>query len=103
MRRAKVFIHGEEAGVLEEVEKGSAYVFRYRDGYDGEPLSLTMPLAQREYRFDGFPPFFDGLLPEGVMLEALLRKLKVDRNDQFSQIVAVGKDLVGAVTVEVME
>jgi len=32
-----------------------------------------------------------------------LRKLKVDRNDQFSQIVAVGKDLVGAVTVEVME
>jgi serine/threonine-protein kinase HipA len=103
MRKAKVLIHGEEAGVLEEVQKGSSYLFRYRDGYESEPLSLTMPLAQREYRFAEFPPFFDGLLPEGVMLEALVRKLKIDRNDRFSQLLAVGRDLVGAVTVEEAE
>ncbi len=100
MRRAKVYIHGKEAGVLEESEKGSSCLFRYRDDYNDEPLSLTMPITQREYRFDDFPPFFDGLLPEGIMLEALVRKLKIDRNDRFSQLVAVGNDLVGAVTVE---
>ena len=100
MRKAKVYIHGEEAGVLEEIERGAAYVFRYREEYRGESLSLTMPMSQREYRFSQFPPFFDGVLPEGLMLEALIRKLKIDRTDCFSQLVAVGRDLVGAATVE---
>ena len=43
---------------------------------------------------------FEGLLPEGMMLEALLRKYKIDRNDYFGQIIMVGQDVVGAVTVE---
>ncbi|MGQ3891658.1 hypothetical protein [Legionella sp. CNM-4043-24] len=34
------------------------------------------------------------------MLEALLRKYKIDRNDCFSQLVLVGQDVVGAVTIE---
>jgi serine/threonine-protein kinase HipA len=48
--------------------------------------------------FDTFPPFFEGLLPEGMMLEGLLRRLKIDRNDFFAQLAATGEDLVGAVT-----
>lgn len=100
MRKAKVFVKGSVAGVLEELERGVSYVFRYADDYGGEPVSLTMPLTQRLYQFNQFPPFFDGVLPEGLQLEALIRKLKIDRNDSFSQLVAVGKDLVGAVTVE---
>lgn len=103
MRKANVFVHGRVAGVLEEIEKHKSYLFKYHDTYSGESVSLTMPLSQQEYLFNEFPPFFDGLLPEGVMLEALIRKLKIDRNDRFSQLVAVGKDLVGAVTVEGLE
>jgi serine/threonine-protein kinase HipA len=34
------------------------------------------------------------------MLEGLLRQKKIDRSDLFFQLVAVGGDLVGAVTVE---
>jgi len=33
-------------------------------------------------------------------LEALLRAVKLDRHDHFAQLLAVGRDLVGAVTVE---
>jgi serine/threonine-protein kinase HipA len=40
------------------------------------------------------------VLPEGVMLEALLKQRKIDRNDLFGQLVAVGEDLVGAVSVK---
>ena len=58
-----------------------------------------MPIRERIFEFDRFPPFFDGLLPEGVLLEALLKRRKIDRQDYFSQIVAVGEDLVGAATV----
>ena len=74
--------------------------FFYLEEYKGESVSLTMPLSQREYTFNTFPPFFDGVLPEGMMLDALLRQQKIDRNDLFGQLVTVGRDLVGAVTVE---
>lgn len=100
MRRAKVFVKGIEAGSLEERTRGTEYIFRYLDTYQGDPVSLTLPTEKREVRFDHFPPFFDGVLPEGVMLDGLLRLQKIDKDDLFSQLIAVGKDLVGAVTVE---
>ncbi len=100
MRKASVFVHGLPAGMLEEEEKSKAYRFAYFDSYKGEPVSLTMPTDGREFLFDSFPSFFDGLLPEGILLDGLLRQLKIDRSDFFSQLVAVGHDLVGAVTVE---
>ena len=58
-----------------------------------------MPVEQREFDYDRFPPFFDGLLPEGWQLEALLRSAKLDRRDYMGQLLAVGSDTVGAVTV----
>lgn len=100
MRQATVSVHGREAGTLvESPASGDAYVFTYHEGYPGPPVSLTMPVRAEPYRFDRFPPFFDGLLPEGVMLDALLRTAKLDRDDCFGQLLVVGADLVGAVTV----
>lgn len=98
MRKAKVFNFGKLAGHL--FEKDGKYVFLYNNNYSGPPVSLSMPLEKKEYVFDRFPPFFDGLLPEGTQLEALLRFSKIDRNDFFSQLLLVGKDLIGSVTVE---
>jgi serine/threonine-protein kinase HipA len=96
----KVFNFDRYAGELIELEKGKKYKFVYADGYDGSAVSLTLPLTQKEYEFDQFPPFFEGLLPEGMQLEALVRQTKTDRNDFFSLLVITGKDLVGSVTVE---
>ena len=98
-RRAEVLVAGIPAGLLEELTDGS-YVFRYHPDYHGQSVSLTMPTDQRTWKFNRFPPFFEGLLPEGEMLEGLLRQHKIDRNDLFSQLLAVGHDLVGAVTFE---
>jgi serine/threonine-protein kinase HipA len=89
---------GVPAGVLEESGEGN-YLFRYFETYAGSPVSLAMPVSQREFSFDGFPPFFEGLLPEGEMLEGLLRQRKIDRTDLFAQLIAVGTETVGAVTV----
>lgn len=94
-----VAVNGINAGLLEELPDGK-YQFSYLDDYHGAPVSLTMPLTKKNYVFDRFPPFFEGLLPEGMMLEALLRKNKIDKNDYFSQLTAVGQDVVGAVTIE---
>jgi serine/threonine-protein kinase HipA len=62
-----------------------------------------MPLTRSVYEYDKFPPFFEGLLPEGMMLEGLLRNAKIDRYDLITQLIAVGGDLVGNVTVESMQ
>jgi len=100
MRSAWVYMHSERAGVLDELIQGKQYRFTYLDDYKGEPISRAMPLSDSPYEFDRFPPFFDGLLPEGVMLEGLLRQKKIDRYDMFSQLLVVGHEMVGAVTVE---
>lgn len=102
MRKAVVFVNGNRAGILTEVSPNE-YHFHYDDDYDGESVSLTMPVGQKAYSYRYFPPFFEGLLPEGIMLEGLLRLAKIDQKDYFSQLVATGADLVGAITVKSME
>ena len=98
MRRAQVYLAGQLAGWLEE-HGASRFLFHYRKGYSGPPVSLSMPVSRRDHPFDRFPPFFEGLLPEGEMLEGLLRQRKLDREDMFGQLLAVGEEVVGAVTV----
>jgi serine/threonine-protein kinase HipA len=100
MRKAKVYVKGIEAGILTELVQGKEYVFEYIEAYNGLEVSRTMPTNQKVYKFNYFPPFFDGLLPEGIQLEGLLKLKKIDRSDYFSQLIAIGEDTVGAVTVK---
>ncbi|MEI6789590.1 MAG: HipA N-terminal domain-containing protein [Myxococcaceae bacterium] len=99
MKTAEIYIDGQLAGYLEEIDIGKKYCIRYLSDYFGLPISLTLPIFVTPYEFESFPAFFEGLLPEGILLEALLKNKKIDRYDLFSQIVAVGHDLVGNVEV----
>ncbi len=99
MRQAAVYNYGIRAGVLTETDKRT-YIFEYDEKYSGPPISLTMPVKQKRFEYQKFPPFFDGVLPEGVMLVALLKAEKIDGDDYFTQLIRVGSDLVGSVTVK---
>jgi len=100
MREAKVYVNGIEAGIFSEIKQGAEYLFEYHEGYDGLEVSRTMLPSQKKHTFTKFPPFFEGLLPEGIQLEGLLKLNKIDRNDFFSQLISVGDDVVGVVTVK---
>lgn len=102
MRQAKVYMNKTLAGILKEIPNDQ-YIFTYEKNYDGAPISLTMPIHKNIYEFKGFPPFFEGLLPEGFLLDGLLRKYKLDSSDYFGQLLIVGKDVVGAVSIEEIE
>jgi serine/threonine-protein kinase HipA len=102
MRKAAVFFDNTLAGYLTETDQ-KQYRFDYLEHYQGGAISLTMPVSKKKFEFETFPSFFDGLLPEGQQLEGLLRQNKIDRNDNFSQLLAVGEDLVGAVSVKPIE
>jgi serine/threonine-protein kinase HipA len=99
MRKAEVYQQGQFAGTLEEVDRNNFH-FTYCPGYTGEPVSLALPAKEAVYEFKQFPPVFEGLLPEGPQLEALLRRHKVDRDDLFTQLLIVGGDVVGSLTVK---
>lgn len=98
-RRAQIYVGKILAGTLEEIQKGQHYRLIYAPQYQGSPISLTLPIRREPYEFDHFPAFFDGLLPEGIQLEALLRQAKLDRDDLFGQLIQVGADMVGAISV----
>ncbi|MBK8858167.1 MAG: HipA N-terminal domain-containing protein [Opitutaceae bacterium] len=99
MKHARVFQQDQLAGLLEACDDGS-YRFTYAAGFRGEPVSLTMPTSQPVWEFPRFPAPFEGLPPEGVQLDALLRIRKLDRQDLFGQLLAVGHDVVGSLRIE---
>ena len=99
MRKAEIYQQGTLAGFFEELGQ-NRYRIVYVTGYRGQPISLALPVREAPYLFDKFPPVFEGLLPEGLQLEAMLRQCKIDRKDLFQQLVVVGQDVVGALTVK---
>ena len=103
MRVAGVFCHGVMAGFLIERKKGVRYRYVYDPEYTGLEISASLPKGVGEFEFDSFPSFFDGLLPEGIMLKSLLKVAKLDGDDLFGQLMATGLDLVGAVTLEELD
>lgn len=79
-------------------------VFEYTADYltgDDAPVATTLPKGPDAFRERGgaVPPFFAGLLPEGRRLTAVQAALKTSADDEFSQLVAVGDDCVGDITV----
>jgi len=76
-------------------------VFEYLADYTGAPVATTLPRPPSSHlsRGGAVPAFFAGLLPEGRRLSALQARLKTSRDDEFSQLVAIGADCIGDVRV----
>lgn len=102
MKRAVVFLRDIKAGILVEDENG--YTFTYDTGYlasaKAEAVSLTLPLSDKPYRDKVLFPFFDGLIPEGWLLDIAEKNWKIDTRDRMSLLLACCKDCIGAVGVE---
>lgn len=101
MKRAKVFLHDRLAGSLVEDENG--FTFTYDSEYlnlpDAAAVSLTLPLVDKPYHDMVLFPFFDGLIPEGWLLDIAERSWKINQRDRMSLLLACCKDCIGAVSV----
>lgn len=101
MKQAVVFLRGMQAGMLIEDENG--YRFEYDAGFlasdKAEPVSLTLPLSDKPYRDKVLFPFFDGLIPEGWLLNIVEKNWKIDSRDRMSLLMACCRDCIGAVGV----
>jgi serine/threonine-protein kinase HipA len=100
-RRAKVLLHDEFAGVLAETDIG--YSFKYDESYVGSseatPISKTLPLTPKLYQSKVLFPFFDGLIPEGWLLDIAVDNWKINARDRFGLLLACCKNTIGAVSI----
>lgn len=101
MRQAKIYNNKLFAGILTEDENG--YTFHYDVDYlqsnESEAISLTMPLTEKPYNEKILFPFFDGLIPEGWLLDIAEKSWKINRRDRMSLLLACCKDCIGSISV----
>ena len=101
MRQASVYRKGLLAGIL--TEEGGEYTFRYDEKYLASPkaaaISLTMPLQADAFTSPVLFPFFDGLIPEGWLLDVALRNTDISILDRMSLLMLCCKECIGSVSV----
>lgn len=105
MRKAQIFRKNQLAGVL--TEDGGEYIFAYDREYlaseSAAAISLTMPLQKKAYRSPVLFPFFDGLIPEGWLLDVAIRNTDISVLDRMSLLLLCCKDCIGSVSVVAIE
>ena len=98
MRKAEVLLHDHSVGILAELERG--YRFTYSPEYLKEPLygpvSLSLPLQSEPFVDKRLFPFFDGLIPEGWLLEIAEKTWKINPRDRMGLLLACCRDCIGA-------
>lgn len=100
MRKLRVFSAEQFAGILSETESG--YSFEYDDEYinspDNLPVSLTLPLSKKVYESSSMIPFFDGLIPEGWLLDIVAKNWKIDPRDRMGLLSECCRDCIGSIS-----
>lgn len=102
MRKAVIKIEDQLAGWLTQDEEGYHFVYdkAYAATAHARPVSLTLPLTEATYTSNVLFPFFDGLIPEGWLLEIAEKNWKLHPRDRMGLLLSCCKDCIGAVSVE---
>lgn len=103
MRKGKVYYKEHFAGTITETDDGE-FVFRYDETFvienPKEFITFTMPVTNKPYNDKRLFPFFDGLIPEGWLLDIASKNWKINQNDRMGLLLACCKNCIGAVSVE---
>lgn len=102
MKQANIYYKNKLAGILSENDSGYEfhYYIEYLNTKDAKPISLTLPLRIESYQSNVLFPFFDGLIPEGWLLDVALRNTDISMLDRMSLLLLCCYDCIGAVSVE---
>lgn len=100
-RKGLVYIQNQFAGIIAETDEG--YSFSYNEDYlrneKALSVSLTLPLNMSAYTSTILFPFFDGLIPEGWLLDIVCRNWKINPNDRFGLLLTACRDCIGDVSI----
>lgn len=103
MRAANIYYNNTLAGLLTESDDGE-YTFAYNNKYiESHPeqfITFTMPIREEAYTDNRLFPFFEGLIPEGWLLDIASTNWKININDRMGLLLACCQNCIGAVSVE---
>lgn len=103
MRQAEIYYNNLLAGVLTETD-GGEYTFlydsNYVSNYPKQFITFTMPVTEKLYTDKRLFPFFEGLIPEGWLLDIATKNWKLNPNDRMGLLLACCQNCIGAVSVK---
>ncbi|MBJ2172915.1 HipA N-terminal domain-containing protein [Aureibaculum sp. A20] len=103
MRKGKVFYKNHLAGIITETNEGE-YEFQYNNQYakdhPNDFITFTMPVREKPYKEKRLFPFFEGLIPEGWLLDIASKNWKINKNDRMGLLLTCCQNCIGAVSVE---
>jgi serine/threonine-protein kinase HipA len=101
MRQGEIWVNNRLAGILTEDDNG--YLFSYQTAYlkheNASPVSLTLPLQKESLHSENLFPFFDGLIPEGWLLNIAHKNWKLNPRDRMGLLLATCRDCIGNISV----
>ena len=103
MRQAAIYYKDLLAGTLTETDEGEytfLYNIEYSEKYPNQFLTFSMPVSDKPYTDKRLFPFFEGLLPEGWLLDIASKNWKINQNDRMGLLLACCQNCIGAVSVQ---
>lgn len=101
MKEGLVYKNELLAGLVWEDEQG--YAFQYNKAYLLNPVygpvSKTLPLRSEPFTDKNLLPFFDGLIPEGWLLQIAIENWKLNPRDRMNLLLTLCKDCIGDVSI----
>jgi serine/threonine-protein kinase HipA len=96
-----VHFKNERAGIVWQDEDGYGFVYdsRYLQDSFSQPVSLTLPLREKPFLSNAMLPFFDGLIPEGWVLDIAVDNWKLNERDRMELLLVACKDCIGAISI----
>ncbi|RYY89713.1 MAG: phosphatidylinositol kinase [Chitinophagaceae bacterium] len=100
-RAGAVYMEDKKAGRIWQDANG--YYFQYVGSYLEIPaakaVSFTLPISNKIYVSKVLFPFFDGLIPEGWLLDITVKNWKTDPSDRMGLLLSACRDCIGAVSI----
>jgi len=101
MRQGEIWVNKTLAGILTEDVNG--YHFKYDKAYlENEStlaVSLTLPLQEEPFSAEYLFPFFDGLIPEGWLLDIAHKNWKINPRDRMGLLLITCRDCIGNISI----
>jgi serine/threonine-protein kinase HipA len=101
MRQGEIWVNNTIAGIL--IEDDKYYIFKYNEGYlkkqNAIQVSLSLPLQIESFKSEQLFPFFDGLIPEGWLLEIAQKNWKINPRDRMGLLLTTCRDCIGNVSI----
>lgn len=101
-RQGQVFCKDIYAGKIWQDEEGFHFQYdsQYLNRLNAKAISFTLPLQEKSFDSLVMFSFFDGLIPEGWLLNIATNTWKINQRDRMLLLFTLCEDCIGDVSIK---